>query len=157
VSVVTEARILAIALTVYGSPAPQGSKSFKGFRGGKAIMVESSKHLRPWRDAVRADAITARQALDSWQVLDEPLVAEMVFTLPKPASAPKTRRIWPMRMPDLSKLCRSTEDSLKDAGIYKDDARIIGYTKLFKVFPGEDIDALDSPGAVIRIYRLVES
>ena len=150
----TDERILAIEITVAGSPAPQGSKSFKGIRGGKAIMVESSKHVKPWRDAVRADAVLARQATGPWAALDEPVAVVMVFTVPKPASAPKRRRTRPMRMPDLSKLCRATEDALTDAGIWKDDARIVEYLRLAKVFPGEDRDALPFPGAVIRVYTL---
>lgn len=150
-------RLLVIEITVYGSPAPQGSKSFKGFRGGKAILAESSKHVKPWRDAVRADAILARQAIGGFEVLDEPLVVDMVFTMPKPAAAPKRRRTWPMRMPDLSKLCRATEDALTDAGVWRDDARVVEYGRLAKAYPGEDPDALASPGAVIRVYRLAES
>jgi crossover junction endodeoxyribonuclease RusA len=156
----TETRTIVIGITVAGSPAPQGSKSFKGIRGGKAILAESSKHVKPWRDAVRADALLARNAWTSangrWAPLDEPLVVDMVFTVPKPVAAPKRRRTWPMRMPDLSKLCRSTEDALTDAGIWRDDARVVEYGRLAKVFPGEDRDALDAPGAVIRIYRIEE-
>ena len=152
----TETRTLAIEITVYGSPAPQGSKSFKGIWGGKAVLAESSKHVKPWRDAVRGDAIVARQAIGGWEVLDGPLAVEMVFTVPKPASAPKRRRTWPMRMPDLSKLCRSTEDALTDAGVWKDDARVVSYDRLQKVYPGEGQDALEAPGAVIRVYRIVE-
>lgn len=156
----TDTRTLVIEIVVAGSPAPQGSKSFKGIRGGKAILAESSKHVKPWRDAVRADALLARNAWvmlnGPWTPLDEALVVEMVFTVPKPAASPKRRRTWPMRMPDVSKLARSTEDALTDAGIWRDDARVVGYDRLHKVFPGEDLDALDSPGAVIRIYRLVE-
>jgi crossover junction endodeoxyribonuclease RusA len=162
VTVVTSTRSLAIEITVYGSPAPQGSKSFKGFtRAGRAILAESSKHVRPWRDAVRADALLVRNTLSvaygSWKPLDEPLAVEMVFTVPKPSAAPKRRRTWPMRMPDLSKLCRATEDALTDAGIWRDDARVVGYDKLWKVYPGEDVDALEAPGAVIRIYRIAET
>jgi Holliday junction resolvase RusA-like endonuclease len=156
VSVMTETRTLAIEIVVAGSPAPQGSKRHVG--GGR--MVESSKHLKPWRDAVRADALLVRNSLSAaygrWVPLDEPLIVDLVFTVPKPASAPKRRRTWPMRMPDLSKLCRSTEDALTDAGIWRDDARVVEYGRLAKVYPGEDRDALDTPGAVIRIYRLAE-
>lgn len=153
-------RTLVIEIVASGSPAPQGSKSFKGMHGGRAILAESSRHVKPWRDAVRADALLARQEWarrhGRWTPLDEALVVEMVFTVPKPASAPKRRRTWPMRMPDVSKLCRSTEDALTDAGIWRDDARVVGYDRLMKVYPGEDRDALDAPGAVIRIYRLSE-
>jgi Holliday junction resolvase RusA-like endonuclease len=156
VSAMTLNRTLVIEIVVAGSPAPQGSKRHVG--GGR--MVESSKHVKPWRDAVRADALLARNAHAAthgrWTPLDEPLVLEMVFTMPKPAAAPKRRRTWPMRMPDVSKLCRSTEDALTDAGIWRDDARVVAYDRLAKVFPGEDPDALDAPGAVIRIYTITD-
>lgn len=155
-SVMTIDRTLVIEFTAAGSPAPQGSKRHVG--GGR--MIESSKHVKPWRDAVRADALLARQAWarahGAWVPLDEPLTVDMVFTVPKPASAPKRRRTWPMRMPDVSKLARSTEDALTDAGIWRDDARVVEYGRLAKVYPGEDVDALSSPGAVIRVYRMSE-
>lgn len=146
----------AISITVSGRPAPQGSKSYKGqTKAGRAILVESSKAVRPWREAVRADAIRARQSIDGWAVLDEPLRVDMVFTVPKPAGAPKRRRTWPMRTPDLSKLTRATEDALTDAGVWRDDARVVSYGKLAKVYPDDgDPDALAAPGAVIRIYRV---
>lgn len=75
--------------------------------------------------------------------------------LAKPQSAPKRRRTYPMRTPDLSKLARSTEDALSDAGIWADDARVVEYSRLAKVYPGEDPDALSSPGAVIEIREVV--
>lgn len=42
-----------LSFVVYGVPAPQGSKSFAGFRGGKPILKEQSEGLDPWRTAVR--------------------------------------------------------------------------------------------------------
>lgn len=87
-------------------------------------------------------------------LLDQPLAAVMVFTMPKPVSAPRTRRTWPMRMPDLSKLCRSTEDALTKL-VWADDARVVEYRRLAKVYPCEDVDALDVTGAVIRIYPVL--
>ena len=83
--------------------------------------------------------------------LDGPLRVRMVFTLPKPASAPKRCTTWPMRTPDLSKLARSTEDALTDAGIWRDDARVVEYSRLAKVFPGEDPEALAVPGCRITL------
>lgn len=137
-----------ITIIVYGIPGPQGSKSFKGMRGGKAIMAESSKKVKPWREAVHAAALQVRNGASP---IDAPIRARMVFTMPKPASAPKTRRTYPMRMPDLSKLCRSTEDALTTAGIWRDDARVVGYSRLEKVYPGEDPEALEAPGVRITI------
>lgn len=139
-----------IKVVVIGSPAPQGSKRFVGMRGGRGVMVESSKKVKPWRDDVKAAAIAVRNGAAP---IDGPLWARVVFTVPKPTSSPKTRRTWPMRKPDLSKLLRSTEDALVDAGLIADDARIVEYQRLAKVYPGEDRDALEVPGAVIEIHQ----
>lgn len=157
-----------IALTVYGLPAPQGSKSFKGMTKGKdgkkprAILVESSAKVKPWREDVRAAAadlllrLACSRGVPQMQPLDGPLRVRMVFTLPKPASAPKRRRTWPDRMPDLSKLIRSTEDALTSAGLWKDDARVVEYARAAKVYPGEDPEALHAPGVRIVIECLGE-
>lgn len=146
-------------IVVYGNPAPQGSKKFAGMRGGHGVLVESSKKVKPWRMDVKAAAQEAiERRLDElnhhirgWQPYDIPLSVLMVFTLPKPASAPKTRTIFPMRMPDCSKLVRSTEDALTDAGVWVDDARIVECISR-KVYPGEDPYALATPGAIIDVY-----
>lgn len=140
-----------IRIVVRGTPAPQGSKSFKGMsKAGRAILVESSKKVPSWRQDVKLAAEAWREQ-HRMPTIDGPLRVRMVFTLPKPKSAPKTRRTYPDRKPDVSKLARSTEDALVDAGLIADDARIVGYTRLEKVFPGEDAEALDSPGVVIVI------
>lgn len=139
-------------ITVYGMPAPQGSKRHVG----RGIMIESSAKVKPWREAVKWAAITAREDAGLYKgsplgsTMSGPVRVEMVFTLPKPKSAPKKRRTWPDRKPDLSKLIRSTEDALTDAGAWEDDARVVSCVAR-KVFPGEGPDALDVPGAVIRI------
>ncbi|HEU4619781.1 MAG TPA: RusA family crossover junction endodeoxyribonuclease [Gammaproteobacteria bacterium] len=140
-----------VRIVVYGSPAPQGSKKFVGMRGGHGMMVESSKRVKPWRQDVKAAALAARNGAPP---LDGPLVVRMVFTLPKPSSAPKKRRTYAMRKPDLSKLARSTEDALTDSGLIADDARIVEYERLAKVFPGEDPEALEAPGALIVVRCL---
>lgn len=138
----------ALRIVVYGVPAPQGSKRFLGVRGGRGIMVESSSRTKPWRESVKSAAIEARNGAPP---LDGPLSVRMVFTLPKPSSAPKRRRTYPQRKPDLSKLARSTEDALTDSGLISDDARIVEYERLAKVFPGEDPDALEAPGVLIVV------
>ena len=144
----------AFRVVVYGRPAPQGSKRHVG--GG--VMIESSRAVKPWRDDVKTAAEDAIAALPGRGLfpLDGPLVGRFVFTLPKPASAPKRRRTWPMRTPDLSKLLRSTEDALTAAGVWRDDARLVDLDRLAKVYPGEDREALDRPGAVIEIRTLDE-
>lgn len=145
-----------IVIVVHGRPAPQGSKSFKGMtKSGRGILAESSKKVRPWRQDVKAAAEEWIRANGSPPPMDCALKASMVFTLPKPTSAPKLRRTWPMRTPDLSKLVRSTEDALTDAGLWADDARVVEYERVAKVFPGEGEDSLLCPGVVITVRRIV--
>lgn len=150
-----------IDFVVYGLPAPQGSKRFMGVHGGRGVLVESSKRVKPWREDVRQAAMAAMARRCAEEVamgeiratllpLDAPLRVCMTFTLPKPASAPKRRKTWPMRTPDLSKLVRSTEDALTSAGLWRDDARVVECLAR-KVYPLEHPDALPSPGVRIRV------
>lgn len=145
-----------LVIVVYGEPAPQGSKAFKGMFVAKdgrqhAKLAESSKKVAPWRQDVVAAAVLA---MNGSPPLDGPLGASMVFTLRKPKSAVKRRRTWPQTKPDVSKLCRSTEDALVTAGAIADDSRIVEYTRLVKVYPNEDPEALSSTGARIEIWSL---
>lgn len=133
------------SITVIGTPGPQGSKSFKGMsKSGRAILAESSAKVKPWREAV------VWSARESGIRVAGPVVVEMIFTLRKPVGAPKKRKTWPSTKPDVDKLCRSTFDALVTAGVIEDDARVIRLVAT-KVFPSEGQDALDVPGAVIRI------
>lgn len=157
-----------ITIVVEGTvPGPQGSKKarpiYKG-RGadrtftGRAVVEESSKKVKPWREAVEvaaADAAAraaAAAGLAEWAKLDGPLVAEFCFSLPRGKTV---KRRHHTTYPDLSKLIRSTEDALTKAGIYTDDARIVGYHNPRKVYVrAADPDALDQPGVVIRIWEV---
>lgn len=145
-------------ITVYGRPAPQGSKSFKGIHGGRAVLAESSKRVAPWRQDVKVAAeaeIGRREDPGDWVPMDGPLLLVVVFTLPAPQSLPKRRASYPCKLPDLSKLVRSTEDALTAAGVWKDDARVVDCRSI-KTYPigtmGAHADALASPGAVIRVF-----
>jgi len=138
---------MTYSFVVIGLPATQGSKRFVG----KGIMIETCKRLPAWREAVKWSATQAR---GTNAPLDGPLRCTMIFTLPKPKSAPKARRSWPDKKPDLSKLVRSVEDALTDSGIIVDDARIVEYGETRKVFPNEDPKALDVPGVRIELEKV---
>lgn len=124
-------------------------------------MIESSKKVKPWREAVKQAGIDAR---DGGLPMDGPLFVKMVFTFVRPQSHYRTGRNAhmlkdgaperPHCKPDVSKLARSTEDALTDARVWVDDARIVEYTRLAKVFANEDSDALDAPG--VRIVILTD-
>src|SRR5664279_5285650 len=139
------------AVTVHGQPAPQGSK--QGFiRGGKVQLVESSKAVKPWREAVKHAALDVLAASKT-SPLTGPVSVQVAFTIRKPASAPKRRITWPQKKPDLDKLLRSTLDALSDAGMWVDDSQVVEIHST-KLFPEEGVDALRTPGAIIRIWTL---
>lgn len=150
---------MTIAITVYGEPAPQGSKrGFVNKKTGAVILVESSEKVKPWREAVKFAALQARAGAPP---LDGSLLVRMVFSVRRNRSHYRTGKnagilrddapTHPNTKPDLSKLLRSTEDALTDAGIWTDDARVVEYERAAKVFVGEDREALDSPGVWILI------
>jgi len=171
---------MTIRFTVYGEPKAGGNKRIS-VRGGRAHIYESTKGTATWRDSVVYAAREKMQALQrqedeivskgpSLWPLTSPLSLTVVFTLPRPKTAPK-KRLWPDHKPDLSKAIRSTEDALTDAGVIRDDALFVRH-EIWKVFPrpwgfprSTDHEALscdrklrlfemDTPGAVIEVRSL---
>jgi Holliday junction resolvase RusA-like endonuclease len=109
-----------ISYWIDGEPAPQGSKT--GFiKNGRVVMVESSKKVKPWREAVAAQTSGQLENLYDFP-LTKPVEIALVFHLPKPKTV--TRK-WPAVKPDLDKLIRSTFDGLTTGGLYTDDALVI--------------------------------
>lgn len=140
---------MSLTVTVYGTPAPQGSKRHVG----NGVLIESSAKVKPWREAVKHAVIDARLAAEPYYGLppiEGPVAAALIFTVPKPASAPKRTHTWPVRRPDLDKLIRSTLDAITDSGAIRDDAQIVELTAA-KRYPGEGPHALTTPGAWIRL------
>lgn len=111
-------------------------------------MVESSKKVVPWRQAVVYAANEVLGSSDWPQGIPGPVRLEITFTLPRPKSAKKNA--VPATRPDVSKLARSTEDALTDAGVYADDGRIVELL-VRKSYPGQHSDSLRVPGAVIHV------
>ena len=106
---------------VDGIPAPQGSKN--GFiKNGRVVMVEASKKVKPWRDAVtKQTQLTMRNR----ETMTNPVELTLVFYLPRPKTA---TRLFPSVKPDLDKLIRSTFDGLTSGGLYLDDALVVAVT-----------------------------
>ncbi|WP_128378501.1 RusA family crossover junction endodeoxyribonuclease [Streptomyces cavernae] len=149
----------AVNVVVHGRPAPKGSKDPVGFRRGKngrlvTVMAESSPYLDAWMDAV---TLIVRQALARGRARKAlgPVYAHVVFTMPKPKTAPKRKRTYPAVYPDVDKLARSTFDAITKATAWEDDSRVIEAHHV-KTYPGEHPDALDKPGALIRLYTLAQ-
>lgn len=151
-----------LVITVLGVPAPQGSKRHVGH----GVMIESSKKVKPWREAVKAATWQRLQALSvetyggtgqehTFRITDRPVRVDIDFYFDKPKSAPKRRRTWPITRSsgDVDKLVRSSLDALTDAGAFKDDSQVIDVHARKRYTDDPDTE-LRVPGAVIRVWRV---
>ena len=128
----------AIDVFVPGIPVPQGS-SRAFVRGGHAVITSANAKLRPWRATV-----TAAIAETDPELLTGPVVVDLDFVFPRPASHYGKRGLrgaapeYPATRPDLDKLCRACLDSLTDAGAVRDDSQVVelSASKYFGEHPG---------------------
>ena len=113
-----------VEFTVLGVPAPQGSKRHVG----RGVLVESSKALPAWREAVAWAARDAALRHGITAPLDGPLRLIVEFRFPMPKARAKRARdagaAWRTTQPDSDKLVRAVGDALTDSGLIVDDARI---------------------------------
>lgn len=114
-----------VSFWVPGSPAPQGSKAFKGIRGGRAILVESCKAVGPWRERVALVAHQAMREAGNTGPYAGATTVDLRFVLPRPKSAPKTKVVAATKRPDLDKLARSCLDAITNV-VVCDDAQVVG-------------------------------
>lgn len=165
-----------LTLVVHGTPGTAGSKSAfpiytgrgdgRSFTGRVTVAEKDRDHTKAnWRQAIITAALAQISCtctepdchqLSPGYPLDEALVMSMIFTVAKPSGAPKTKVVYPVARPDLLKYARAAEDALKVAGVFKDDARVVEYARMAKVYPREDPDALDVPGLVVRVWRMAD-
>ena len=136
-------------IEVRGTPAPQGSKRHIG--GGR--MIEMSKAVGPWREAVIAAAVKQVTA-----PLTGPVRVRLRFQLARPASHYSHGRNegmikpsapdFPSVRPDIDKLCRAVLDALTMAGAWRDDGQValLSAVKWYSWQPGCVI-AIDELGA----------
>jgi Holliday junction resolvase RusA-like endonuclease len=113
-----------LAFDVFGEAAPQGSKKAYVVKG-RAVLVESSSKVKPWRASVAASAHEAAHS-SGWLKTDGPVAVEVTFWLKRPASV---KRPLPERKPDIDKLLRGVLDGISDSGaVWADDARVVDVT-----------------------------
>ena len=140
-----------LQLHVVGVPTTQGS--MKGFViGGRAVVKNSNQQrLAPWREAIRNTAVNAMEP--EFMQFVGPVHVSLIFALPRPASAPKRRRTWPIgsRSGDLDKLSRAVLDGLTDAGVWRDDSQVVRLVAS-KDYPGPETQQ-STPGVIVRIVE----
>ena len=142
----------AAEIRVNGIPAPQGSKRHVG----NGRMIESSKAVGPWREAVRAE--TQRIMISP---LTGPVRVDVAFILPRPKGHYRTGRnahllrdaapARPCGTPDLDKLVRAVLDGLTAGGAWKDDGQVA--TMAAGKYYADDYER---PGCRIRIGELTQ-
>lgn len=121
-----------LTMFVPGRPRPKGSK-----RIARGRLIESSRGLRQWREALALAALAARQdAGGEWPITDAAKVG-MVFYV---------RRIT--SKPDIDKLARAVLDALVEAGILADDS-IVVHLEVWKWTAGDS----EGEGVSVRVRR----
>ena len=133
---------MVIRFQVHGLPIPQGSTR-AWVVNGKPIITSSAKGLTTWRRLV-ADVAQNYAPEEPWQ---GPVGIELHFGLPKPKSAPKRKRVWPDKRPDLDKLTRAVLDALTYV-VFADDSQVI------EIQASKDYGA---PGVHIEVRRILGS
>lgn len=128
-----------ISFQVHGLPIAQGSTR-SWLVNGKPVITSSAKGLATWRRLV-ADVAQRFAPEEPWR---GPVGVELHFGLPKPKSAPKRRRVWPDKRPDLDKLTRAVLDALTYV-VFADDSQVV------KIDASKDYGA---PGVVIDVRRI---
>lgn len=127
---------------VVGVPGAQGSKRHVG--GGR--MIESSKKVGPWREAVAAQLVAACSTKFGDAAVR--LTVEFVLTRPQSMSAKKPTPHC-TKTPDIDKCVRSTCDAISIAGIWGDDKNVCELVARKRTAePGE------ATGAMIMIEAL---
>jgi Holliday junction resolvase RusA-like endonuclease len=140
---------------VAGLPRPQGSKHMVRTKGGRTLMLESSKGLGDWRTAVCEEATRARwDGRQLRPVIEGPVDLMAVFLIPRPAShllksgglrkgAPEA----PTGKPDADKLVRAIGDAITGV-LIRDDSQItrLDVTKIY---------TRGAPGVAVRVSPAV--
>lgn len=130
-----------ITFQVHGLPIPQGSTRAFVVKG-KPIITSSAKGLATWRRLI-ADVAQDYAPQEPWS---GPVGIDLHFGIPRPKSAPKRRRVWPDKRPDLDKLTRAVLDALTYV-IFADDSQVV------RIRADKDYGA---PGVSIEVRRVLD-
>lgn len=141
-----------ITIKVHGTPAPQGSKRHVG----NGVMIESSRAVAPWREAIRHET----QRFDG-RFPDGPVKVTILFYMPRPQSHYGRRKGQPyvkdsapdrpvtMKKNDIDKLARAVLDGITEGGALRDDGQVASL-HVEKYFADDTFPA----GCLVTVARL---
>lgn len=141
---------IACTFSVLGQPITQGSKQPRCNQktGTLYVQEDRAKVLRPWRALLHDQA---QKAVGDAPPLEGPIRLELDFWVPRPASAPKRRRTFPLKKgSDIDKLERAILDSLSKV-VYRDDSQVVEVRKR------KDFATTRPPGVDIRVWITEET
>jgi len=151
---------ITVRIVVNGNPAPGGSKSGwcinsqkgKVCRGAIINMAPNSKYTKPWMALVKASARKAYQG----PPIQGPISINATFMMDRPKSHRRSGKnaallkanapVYHLQKPDVTKLWRSTEDALTQAGVLMDDCHVSNahiyktWRNLISTMPGVSIE-----------------
>lgn len=142
---------MKIEFFVPGKPATQGSKRHVG----NGIMVDSCKHLKPWRLIVAQMAMIAMKDADV-RILppDACVMLECEFYMQRPkyhyrknGEVKPGMPLFVTKKPDLLKMTRAIEDAMTGI-VYRDDSQIC-LEKMSKQY----VDRMPGVRVTVRVIR----
>lgn len=152
-------------MKIPGIPAPQGSKTPLGkTKNGKHKMKESSDYVKPWRDVMSTSIHAATSGFKPYPVVR----LACVFLMPRPGNhfSAKTGDVkesfldaWcTTRIGDLDKLIRAVSDALTTAEAITDDAAIVEYGRMKKIYTKSihSGPTWSTPGVVLEVTNLAD-
>jgi crossover junction endodeoxyribonuclease RusA len=137
---------------VLGDPAAQGSKRLVRTKGGRTLMIENSRKVKPWRQAVGEAAMTCGCKIREGDVAMRAIVrfARPVSHFKKDGTVRPSSSARPGKA-DCDKLLRSICDAL--TGIAYHDDRQVACVAIDRVWCKDG----EAPGAIIKINACPES
>jgi hypothetical protein len=172
------------AITVYGTPAGQGAVSFVGqgraihtnekrLKPWRKAVSEAAQEIagtHPYtaprkpkakpgekRPTLPPPPCTACGVLRKLHgLLAGPVGIEVTVSVAQSAAAAKRGDVWPANRTssDIDHHARAVLDALTHASVWSDDAQVVELCARKVWAGGLGIDALDRPGAVIRVWQL---
>lgn len=141
---------MTICIFIPGIPAAKGNIRYLGQRGGRAILTDATKNLKPWDSHVRT--ALADDAGHPRAYFDGAVHVELQFVMPRPMSTPK--RITPpaVKKPDLDKLQRAVFDAISSAGVWRDDSQVVSVTATKRI-----AEIGETPGLVLLLCGMDEA
>jgi len=144
---------------VPGKAAPGGSK--RGFYNAKlkrVLMTPASKATKPWMAIVSAYAMEAMTVTGKHILVRDAILLWIEFVMQRPKWHFRTGKRaselrpdaekWHTYKPDLTKLCRSTEDALTQL-VWADDS-LVAMHNLQKRYANPN----ETPGAHVKVFLL---